>query len=189
MDVFALSCDAARVASPIDLKIVDDLVERFYDMDGNGSGGPVLHAVLDDTNLDDESIDSAIENAQRHSDAAALALGRLLRAMALPDRLKLTCVCDCGCVAELRANGASNIPLSVVELAVPVRRCAPLSQTTVDDESFRSRGPALRFRDACSGRYLVPVRSGVPSDRSRGGVPEAGPLVLRPVPDRRVAAR
>ncbi len=81
----------------------------------DGYADPMLHVVLDDSNLGDEFIDSAIDVAraahrmsetseQRHRAMAAFSIARLLRSMTMPQRLGLASVCDCGCVDRTSAE-------------------------------------------------------------------------------------
>lgn len=84
----------ARLAPGVHVATVDVLVEEFYEMPGNSVGGE-LHVVLDDSNWEDSSIDECIADATKAADVAAVALGKLLRAMAWDERMQLACVCPC----------------------------------------------------------------------------------------------
>lgn len=96
-------CDRLRATKPTPLADIDAAIAEFYSLPDNGAGGN-LHSVLDDNNLEDESIDWCIEHARREGDRRAVALGRLLRSMPLAARVRLGHVqCPCGCLDEYRA--------------------------------------------------------------------------------------
>lgn len=105
MSDFIADCNATRAAflrgeSPT--AAVDALIDTFKTMPGNECGG-ALHIVTDDSNLDDDSIDWCIDHARKEGDAAAEALGMLLRAMTLRQRVDVEALnCPCGCVNEYR---------------------------------------------------------------------------------------
>lgn len=81
------------------LATIDTLIAEFYRMPDNGCGGK-LHIVLDDTNLDDDSIKFCIDIAEQEQDVNATALGRLLLALPMRTRVSLAHVCKCGCADE-----------------------------------------------------------------------------------------
>lgn len=97
---FISACDHALAISPPATSEVDTLVARFYAMPGNSTGG-ALHIVLDDTNIGDDAIRWCVERAEKASDLAAAALGRVLLAVPFANRLDLAFVCRCGCIDEL----------------------------------------------------------------------------------------
>lgn len=113
-----LQAEFAAGRAPLDA--VDAAIDEFYAMDGNESGGH-LHIVLDDSNLEDDSIEWCIEQARKANDADAVALGELLRAMTLRQRLEVpACTCPCGCTNALREQvGLLPIEPSVVAEDLP----------------------------------------------------------------------
>ena len=66
-----------QLAPEFYLGAVDHLVEKFYAMPGNGSGGS-LHVVLDDGNTDRESVEWCHTYAREHGDKDGMALCDLL---------------------------------------------------------------------------------------------------------------
>jgi hypothetical protein len=64
------------------------LVREYYAMPGNGAGGS-LHIVLDDLNLDDDSVAWSVKRARERGDGYGERLGIILLAMSRTQRLKL----------------------------------------------------------------------------------------------------
>lgn len=67
---------------------VRPLVQALYATDGGGAGC-CLHIVLDDSNIEDGSVEFCIGWAQKHSHPDCEKLGRLLLQMSKTQRLKL----------------------------------------------------------------------------------------------------
>lgn len=80
------------------------LVEHFYMLEGNGTGGH-LHVVLDDSNTADGHVHHCIEQAKEAGDASAVLLGRILRLMSDTQRKKVS--------ATHRGASAKRPPISV----------------------------------------------------------------------------
>lgn len=64
---------------------VDRLVEDFYRMPGNGAGGS-LHIVLDDGNVDEDSVRFCLTYARDRDDAVGVALANVLLSLTDDDR-------------------------------------------------------------------------------------------------------
>jgi hypothetical protein len=101
---FVDRCMTVAASEPLELAAVDALVDSFYEMPGNGAGGPHLHIVLDDSNLDDLSVSFSLNSAKVAGDRAAVALAHLLSRLTLKQRLQCRFACECGCLDELRAE-------------------------------------------------------------------------------------
>ena len=95
-DDFLTACVSALSIRPPALPEVDALVERFCAMPGNASGG-ALHIVLDDANLDNDSIWMCIDQARASGNTDAAALGLVILAVPLAQRCELGFACLCGC--------------------------------------------------------------------------------------------
>lgn len=70
---------------------IPDVIDRFrayFAQPSNGAWGS-LHIVLDDNNVDDDSVRFCIENAQQKGDVDGEALARILLRMSKTQRLKL----------------------------------------------------------------------------------------------------
>lgn len=68
-----------------------DVVDRFAsyrELEGNGAWGS-LHCVLEDGNVRDHDVRSAIEHAKERSDSEGVALGAILLAMTQTQRLRI----------------------------------------------------------------------------------------------------
>lgn len=68
---------------------VKPLVQAFYKLPNNGAGGR-LHIVLDDNNVDDDSVDFCLNEARMSHDILAENLAYLLLMMSKTQRLKLS---------------------------------------------------------------------------------------------------
>jgi len=66
---------------------VAPLVRRYYEDLGNCAGGS-LHIVLDDNNMDDDSVRFCIENAIDREDLEGLSLGIVLLSLSKTQRIK-----------------------------------------------------------------------------------------------------
>jgi hypothetical protein len=61
------------------------IIVAYYQLPGNEVGGP-LHVVTDDGNVDDHSIEFSIDIAEREGNETAVAVGKMLLAMAPDER-------------------------------------------------------------------------------------------------------
>ncbi|MGL5881286.1 MAG: hypothetical protein ACRC2V_26425 [Xenococcaceae cyanobacterium] len=70
------------------ISTVQPLVDAYYRLPSNGSGGS-LHIVLEDNNVQDSSVYFCIEWAKKDSDIYGVLLGEVLLRMSKTQRLKL----------------------------------------------------------------------------------------------------
>ena len=71
------------------------LAEAYYRLPGNSIGGR-WHVVLDDGNLGDCCVESALVRCREEGDQAGIVLGELLRQMTLTQRKKIYQTMDRG---------------------------------------------------------------------------------------------
>lgn len=71
---------------------VQPLVDAYYHLPNNGSGGS-LHIVLEDYNVQDSSVQFCIEWAKKDNDIYGVLLGKILLRMSKTQRLKLGACC------------------------------------------------------------------------------------------------
>lgn len=67
---------------------VQPLVDAYYAKPGNEAGG-ALHIVLDDHNVDDDSIRYCVDRARERGDLDGVRLGEKLLSMSKTQRLKV----------------------------------------------------------------------------------------------------
>lgn len=67
---------------------VQPLIDAYYRLPGNGSGGS-LHIVLEDNNVQNSDVQFCIEWARKNDDICGVLLGEVLLLMSKTQRLKL----------------------------------------------------------------------------------------------------